>query len=399
LWTDVTAFLPAAPTAANPLANLLSHRAHHTILSLMKVPMLDLAAQFRTVEDEVRTAIERVLSTHAYVLGPEVEALEARIAALAGVKHGIGVSSGSDALVAALMALDIGPGDEVIVPVFTFFATAASVARVGARPVFVDILSNTFNIDPDAVAAAVTRRTRAIMPVHLYGQCAEMDRLMAVADRHGLAVIEDAAQAIGAAYRDRPAGSFGAAAALSFYPTKNLSALGEAGMVLTNDDALAATLRIVRHQGQTSTYEHGRIGANFRISAIQAAVLRAKLGRLGEWNDARRRHAARYDDALRDTCVTPPPVHEDCRHVYHQYTVRCPRRDALQAHLAAANIDSKIFYPIPLHLQPCFRDLGYHKGAFPVAERAADEVLSLPIFPEMTSQQQEHVIEAVRQFA
>ncbi len=361
----------------------------------MKVPFLDLAAQSRTVEAQVRAAIDRVLTSHGYVLGPEVEALEAQIARFCGVRHGIGVSSGSDALVAVLMALDVGPGDEVIVPTFTFFATAGSVARVGARPVFVDILQDTYNIDPDAVAGAATRRTRAVIPVHLYGQCAEMDRIMAIAEKNGFTVIEDAAQAIGATYRDRPVGNFAAAATLSFYPTKNLSAIGEGGMVLTNDDELAAALRIVRHQGQTSEYEHGRIGGNFRLSGIQAAALRAKMGRLVEWNHARRRHAARYDEALCESCVTPPLTHPHARHVYHQYTVRSSRRDELRSHLAEAGIASKIFYPIPLHMQPCFSYLGYKKGAFPVAERAAREVLSLPVSPELTDSQQDYVIDTI----
>ncbi|MGQ9649511.1 MAG: DegT/DnrJ/EryC1/StrS family aminotransferase [Phycisphaerae bacterium] len=363
----------------------------------MKVPLLDLAAQFRTVEAEVRAGIDRVLKTCGFVLGPEVEALEREVAQLCGVAHGIGVSNGSDAIVAALMALDVGAGDEVIVPVFTFFATAASVSRIGARPVFVDILPDTYNIDPDAIARAVTPRTKAIIPVHLYGQCADMDRILAVADRHGIPVIEDAAQAIGATYKGRPACSFGKAATLSFYPTKNLSAIGEAGMVLTNDDKLAAALRVVRHQGQTSEYEHGRLGANFRMSAIQAVALRAKLPHLASWNEGRRRHAARYDAALAGNCVVTPHRDPNCGHIYHQYTIRSPNREALRARLAEAGIGAKIFYPIPLHLQPVYRNLGYRAGDFPVAEKAAKEVLSLPVFPEMTVQQQDYVIETIRQ--
>jgi len=361
----------------------------------MKVPLLDLAAQFRTVEAEVRAGIDRVLSTQGYVLGPEVAALEAEVARLCGVTHGIGVSNGSDAIVAALMALDIGPGDEVIVPVFTFFATAASVSRVGARPVFADILPDTFNIDPEAVAKAITARTKAIIPVHLYGQCADMDRILAVA--RGIPVIEDAAQAIGATYKGRPACSLGTAGTLSFYPTKNLSAIGEAGMVMTNDDKLAATLRIVRHQGQTSDYEHGRLGANFRMSAIQAVALRAKLPHLAAWNGGRARNAARYDEALEGNCIVTPPRDPDCKHIYHQYTIRSPKREQLRARLTEAGIGAKVFYPIPLHMQPCFRGLGYKAGDFPVAEKAAQEVLSLPVFPEMTTEQQDYVINTIRQ--
>ncbi|MDM8007295.1 MAG: DegT/DnrJ/EryC1/StrS family aminotransferase [Phycisphaerae bacterium] len=363
----------------------------------MKVPLLDLAAQFRTVEPEVRAGIDRVLKTCGFVLGPEVEALEKEVARLCGVAHGIGVSNGSDAIVAALMALDIGAGDEVIVPVFTFFATAASVSRVGARPVFVDILPDTYNIDPDAIDKAISPRTKAIIPVHLYGQCADMDRVLAIADRHGIPVIEDAAQAIGATYKGRPACSFGKAATLSFYPTKNLSAIGEAGMVMTNDDKLAAALRIVRHQGQTSEYEHGRLGANFRMSAIQAVALRAKLPHLVAWNEGRCRHAARYDAALAGNCVVTPHRDAVCGHIYHQYTVRSPHRETLRTRLTEAGIGAKIFYPIPLHLQPVYRNLGYRAGDFPVAEKAAAEVLSLPVFPEMTVEQQDYVIETIRQ--
>ena len=364
----------------------------------MKVPFLNLGAQYRSVEADLRAAIDRILSTHIYVLGPEVQALENEVAALCNVRCGIGVSNGSDAIVAALMALDVGPGDEVIVPAFTFFATAASVSRVGAKPVFVDILPDTFNIDPAAIEAAITGRTRAIIPVHLYGQCADMARIMAIADKKGIAVIEDAAQAIGATFNDRPSCSFGRAGTLSFYPTKNLSAIGEAGMVLTDDEKLAETLRIVRLQGQGSTYEHIRLGANFRMDAIQGAALRVKLTKLAEWNHKRRTNAARYDAALDGSVVTPPPVDPRCQHVYHQYTVRCAKRDPLRAYLADAGVSCAVFYPTPLHLQPCFRELGYKPGALPVAEQAGKEVLSLPIFPEMTEEQQKYVIEAIKSF-
>jgi dTDP-4-amino-4,6-dideoxygalactose transaminase len=361
----------------------------------MKVPLLDLTAQFQTVETDVRAAIDRVLSTNGYVLGPEVQALEEEIAAYCGATYGVGVSNGSDAIVAALMALDIGPGDEVIVPVFTFFATAGSVSRVGATPVFVDILPDTFNMDPAAVEAAITPRTKAIVPVHLYGQCVDMDRFVPLAEQHNLAVIEDAAQAIGATFNGRPAGSFGTAATISFYPTKNLSAIGEAGMVVTSDEKLAETLKVVRLQGQTSEYEHGRMGANFRLDGIQAAALRAKLPYLDGWNASRARHAAAYSEAFAGSSVTPPPVDERCGHVFHQYTIRSPQRDALRDHLVQAGVGCKVFYPMALHLQPCFADLGGKPGDCPVAEQAAKEVLSLPIFPEMTDEQRDYVIEQV----
>lgn len=364
----------------------------------MKVPLLDLKAQHAPLMTEIRAAIDRVLTAQRFILGPEVEALEQELAKYCGVKRAVAVSNGSDAIVATLMAMGIGAGDEVIVPTFTFFATAGAVARVGARPVFVDIHPDTFNIDPAAIAAAVTQRTRAVIPVHLYGQCADMKKIMSVAKKHGLAVIEDAAQAIGATHRDKPVGALGHAATLSFYPTKNLSAIGEAGMILTNDEKLAEKLRHLRDHGQNPQYHHHLIGGNFRMDAIQGAVLRVKLPRLNEWSDARRRHAARYNEAFKNSKVIPPAVDEQARHVYHQYTIRSARRDALRQCLTEAEIASGIYYPIPLHLQECFADLGYERGECPVAEKAADEVLSLPIFPEMTEQQQEHVISTIQRF-
>jgi len=365
----------------------------------MKVPLLDLAAQYKSVENEIRQAIDRVLDSRQYVLGPEAEALEAEVAELLGVKHAIGISNGSDAIVAALLACNIKPGDEVIVPAFTFFATAGSVALLGAKPVFVDILPDTFNMNPQAVAEAITDKTKAIVPVHLYGQCVDLESILSVANQHGLAVIEDAAQAIGATYQGQSVGCFGQAATLSFYPTKNLSALGDAGMILTDDAAMAEELRIVRLQGQTSSYEHSRLGGNFRIDGLQAAALRVKLRQLTKWNEARRQHAARYDQALQDTNVTTPPVRSDCHHVYHQYTIRSPKRDELRTQLNEAGIGTGVYYPIPLHLQPVFKDLGYKSGSLPVAEQAAQEVLSLPIYPEMTVEQQDYVIECIARFA
>lgn len=365
----------------------------------MNVPFLNLKEQYRSVADELKAAVLQVLDSQMYVLGPEVQALESEIATYCGAKHSVGVSNGSDAIVIALMAADIGPGDEVIVPPFTFFATAASVARVGAKPVFADILPDTYNIDPQAVAAAITSKTKAIIPVHLYGQCADMDPILELACKHNLVVIEDAAQAIGATYKGRGAGALGLAGTLSFYPTKNLSAVGEAGMVLTNDETFDQTLRVVRLQGQTSGYEHSRLGANFRMDAIQAAALRVKLRNIDEWNSRRRENAARYDEAFKNSVVIPPKVMPDCTHVYHQYTVRCSKRDALKAHLADAGVACAVFYPIPLHLQKAFDGLGYKSGSMPVAEKAAAEVLSLPIFPEMTRDQQDYVIESVLKFA
>ena len=364
----------------------------------MKVPLLDLAAQFRELKAEVREAIHRVLESQAYVLGPEVAALESEIAAVCGVAQGIGTSSGTDAILASLMALGTGPGDEVIVPTFTFFATAGCVARVGAKPVFVDVLPDTFNIDPDAIEAAITSGTKAIIPVHLYGQCADMDRITAIARRRGLVVIEDAAQAIGAKFEGRLAGSFGKVGALSFYPTKNLSAMGDAGMIVTDDADLAQRLRFTRDHGQNPRYYYHFIGGNFRLDGFQGAILRVKLRHLAAWTAARQARAARYDRELAGTAVRVPPVDPRCEHVYHQYTVRCPRRDGLQKHLADAGIGSGVYYPLPLHLQPCFAYLGGKEGAFPVAEQAARQVLSLPISPEMSEAQQSHVIETIRRF-
>lgn len=366
---------------------------------MMKVPLLDLAAQAKSVETEVKQAVLSVLDSQRYVLGPEVDALEAELAAFSGVKHGVAVRNGSDALLLALMALGIGPGDEVLVPTFTFFASAGSVARLGARPVFVDIRPDTFNIDPEALTASITSKTKAILPVHLYGQCADMERIAAIAQRHQLAIIEDAAQAIGAKRNDRGIGAYGNAATLSFYPTKNLSAVGEGGMILTNDPELAAKIRSMRNHGQTGTYEHAWLGANSRLDGIQGAALRVKLKHLPRWNEGRRANAANYDRGLTGSPVLTPPVEDCCHHVYHQYTVRSTRRDALRAHLEAAGISSGVYYPLPLHLQPCFAYLGGCSGQLPVAEQACREVLSLPIYPEMSREQQAYVMDTIRAFS
>ena len=361
--------------------------------------MLDLAAQARSVDAEVKAAVMRVLDTQKYVLGPDVEAFESEMARFSGVQHAVAVRNGSDALVVSLMALGVGPGDEVIVPTFTFFASAGAVARVGAKPVFVDILPGTFNIDPQAVEAAVTPRTKAIMPVHLYGQLANMETLGKIAARHQLAVVEDGAQAVGAKRNDRGLAAYGTCATLSFYPTKNLSAVGEGGMVLTNDAQLAARLKALRNHGQTGTYEHQWIGGNFRLDGIQGAALRVKLGKLPEWNEGRRRNAAAYEQGLAGGKVTTPPAEACCHHVYHQYTIRSQRRDALKEHLVKAEIGCGVYYPLPLHLQPCFAYVGGKPGQLPVAEQACREVLSLPIYPEMTREQQSHVIETINAFA
>lgn len=360
------------------------------------VPLLDLKAQFATIEGEVREAIDRVLASQHFILGPEVEACEREVAAYCGARHGIGVSSGSDALLIALMALGIGPGDEVITSTYTFFATAGAVARLGARPVFVDIDADSFNLDPDAVARAVTPRTRAIIPVHLFGRCAEMGPIRAVAARAGLAVIEDAAQAIGAEYAGRRAGQLGHMACFSFFPSKNLGAFGDGGMVVTDDDALAERLRVLRAHGSKPKYHHALIGGNFRLDAMQAAVVRVKLRHLDAWTAARQANAARYERLLAGIPGLALPSFGRHRHVINQYCVRTLRRDHLLNGLKQRGIGTEVYYPVPLHMQECFAELGQPAGCLPVAEAAARESLALPIYPELSEAQLAEVATAIR---
>jgi dTDP-4-amino-4,6-dideoxygalactose transaminase len=363
------------------------------------VPLLDVGRGNRPLRDEFLAAIGRVLDSGRFLHGAEVGQLETEIARLCGAEHAVACASGSDALLLALMALDIGEGDEVIVPSFTFFATASAVWRLNARPVFVDIDPATFNVDPQSVEEAVTPATKAIIPVHLFGQCADMDAVQTIAERHGLWVIEDAAQAIGARHRGRPAGSMGAIGCLSFYPTKNLGAFGDAGMLTTRDEPLAQRLRLLAGHGMNPRYYHKVVGINSRLDTIQAAVLLVKLAHLQEWTTARARHAARYDQLLAsrglDLLAGLPTAAAGCDHVWNQYTIRIPggRRDAVKAELARMQIGSEIYYPVPLHLQECFRSLGYGPGTLPHTERAAQEVLSLPVFPELTAAEQELVVE------
>ncbi len=365
----------------------------------MPVPLLDLKAQFAPLREDILAAIARVCDSQRFILGPETDALERELAAIIGVKHAVGVSSGTDALIVSLMALGVGPGDEVITSTFSFFATGGAIVRVGATPRFVDVDPVTFNVDPAAVAKAVTPRTRAIIPVHLYGLCADMDPILDVAAAKDVAVIEDACQAIGATYKGRPAGGMGALAAFSFFPSKNLNAFGDAGLVTTNDDEIAAHVRRLRVHGAEPKYYHREVGGNFRIDELQAAVLRVKAPHLAAWNEARRTNAARYArlPAAVPGVVTPVEP-EGYRHIYHQYVVRVPRRDALKEHLAKAGIGCEIYYPVPLHLQECFAELGYRAGDCPVAETAAREVLALPIYPELTEAQQRAVVEAIADF-
>jgi dTDP-4-amino-4,6-dideoxygalactose transaminase len=368
-----------------------------------KVPLLDLQAQYRPIRDELVAALVRVSDSQRFIMGPEIEAVEKELAALLGIRHAVAVSSGTDALLLALMALDIGAGDDVVTTTYSFFATAGAIARLGARPVFVDIDPHTFNIDPDRVSEAITARTKAILPVHLFGLSADLDPLLDIARRADIPIVEDAAQAIGATYRSRPVGGIGIFGCFSFFPSKNLGAFGDAGLVTTNDDRLAARARLFRTHGMEPKYYHHVVGGNFRMDALQAAVLRVKAPRLAEWTAGRRDNAARYRSLFRDAgledTVTLPPEQFDGEHIFNQFVVRSSERDALKAHLDAQGIGTAIYYPVPFHLQPCFAYLGYRRGDFPQAERAADESLALPIYAELTDDQQKAVVSAVAAFA
>ena len=366
---------------------------------LPAIPLLDLTRYDDALKADVARAVASVFETGRFVMGASVERFEEALAAAIGVRHAIGVSSGTDALLVALMALDVGPGDEVITSPFTFFASAGVVARLHARPVFVDIDPASFNIDSARLEDAVTSRTRAIQPVHLYGHPADMDGVAAVAAPRGIPVLEDACQAIGAAWKGRPLGALGTLAAFSFYPTKNLGAAGDAGAVTTDDAALAERIRELRIHGGVRQYHHERVGGNFRIDALQAAVLHAKLPRLAAWNERRRAIARRYGELLEKPAgegrLVLPGEAPGARRVFHQYVVRVPDRDRVKERLAADGVGSAVFYPLPLHLQECFADLGYREGSFPEAEKAAREVLALPIFPELSDGEVERVAAAL----
>jgi dTDP-4-amino-4,6-dideoxygalactose transaminase len=369
----------------------------------VNVPLLDLVAQYRDIKDDVLSAMMKVIERQSFIMGPEVGQLETEIARLSRAKHGIACASGTDALLLPLKALDLQPGDEVITTPFTFFATAGTIHNAGGTPVFVDIDPETMNVSPAAIEAAITPRTRAIVVVHLFGQMAAMDLIRPIAARHGLPLIEDGAQSIGARRKIdgvwRASGELGSVGTLSFFPTKNLGAWGDAGLMVTQDDALADRLRRLRLHGGSRQYYHEEVGTNSRLDTLQAAVLLAKLPHLPRWNQARKRHAERYTTAFRghpDIC--PPAVDPANEHIFHQYTIRVPRRDELQAHLKAKGIGHSIYYPLALHLQPCFASLGYRRGDLPVAEQSTESVLSLPVYPEMTEEQQETVIAAVQSF-
>jgi dTDP-4-amino-4,6-dideoxygalactose transaminase len=365
----------------------------------MKVPLLDLKAQYHSIKAEVDAAIAEVMESQHFILGPKVEECEKAIARYCGCAHAIGMSSGSDALLACLLAENIRPGDEVITTTYTFFATAGAIARLGATPVFVDIDPETYNLDTSQIASRVTKNTRAIIPVYLYGQMAEMEYVMEVAREHGLIVIEDAAQAIGAKYRGRQAGTFGHYGCFSFFPSKNLGAAGDGGMVVTNDAQRAEKLRVLRGHGAKPKYHHKVIGGNFRLDAIQAAIVSAKLPHLDDWTAARQRNAKQYDRLLGEAGVPVglPKITTD-RHIFNQYAIRSLKRDELQAFLQRKGVGTEVYYPVPMHLQECFAYLGHMVGAFPESERAAMEMLALPVHPELTEPQARYVVDCIREF-
>jgi len=361
----------------------------------MNVPMLDLFAQYKPLDKQILNAIHEVYVSKKFINGPQLLELEKKIADYCNCKYSVGVSSGTDALIISLMAFDIGEGDEVITSPFTFFATAGSIFRVGAKPVFIDINPKTYNIDPDLIEEKITENTKAIIPVHIFGQCAEMDKINEIAKKHGLFVIEDAAQAIGSEYKGKRAGSLGDIGCFSFYPSKNLGACGDGGIVTTNNLEIAEMLRIFRQHGSVSAYKHKYVGGNFRLDTIQAAVLLEKFPYLEEWHKGRQKNADYYNQHLKDVVVTPY-VESYNKMIYNQYTISTPHRDELQEKLNEANIGNAIYYPVPLHLQECFAYLGYKAGDLPESEKAAQEVISIPIYPELTFEQKDYIIQIIK---
>ncbi len=373
------------------------------------IPLLDLKAQYENIREEVRAAVDRVLDTQRFILGPEVRALEQEIADYCGAQHAVGVSSGSDALLLCLMILGIAPGDEVITSTYTFFATAGAIARLGATPVFVDIDPATFAMDPALLERAISQRTKAIIPVHLFGQMADMDPIMALADRHSLTIIEDSAQSLGASYKGRSSGTIGHMGCYSFFPSKNLGGAGDGGMVVTNNANLDEKLRLYRNHGYQPKYYNKVVGGNLRLDEIQAAILRVKLRYLDRWTRARQRNADRYRQLFveaglggqirtPDANVTLPVEMPERRHVYNQFVISTSRRDALQEHLTACGIGSEVYYPRPMHLQECFDYLGHKEGDFLVSERASRESLAIPIYPELTEDMQRVIVNSIRGF-
>jgi len=371
-------------------------------VSEMRVPLLDLKAQMETIRAPLLQAVEETLTGGQWILGPAVKKLEASLAAYLDVPHAVGVASGTDALLVALRALGIGPGDEVVVPTYTFFASAGAVWNAGARPVLVDVEEGTYTIDTNALEAALTPRTRAVMPVHIFGQAAQMDEILALCSKRGIAVIEDAAQSIGGTWGTTPLGGAGDVGCFSFYPSKNLGGAGDGGLITSRRDDLAARVRSLRVHGESAKYLHESVGFNSRLDSLQAAVLQVKLAHLDRWSDARAAHAAVYGEALADLDGVSTPVDaRRGRHVWNQYVIQIRRRsrDGLQAFLSERGIGSAIYYPRPLHLQPCFSSLGHREGDMPVSEAAARETLSIPVYPELSEEQQGHVINAIREWA
>ncbi|UCD84901.1 MAG: DegT/DnrJ/EryC1/StrS family aminotransferase [Deltaproteobacteria bacterium] len=374
----------------------------------MKVELLDLKAQYQEIEKEVKTAIDQVLAHQHFILGPEVKELEEEIARYCEVSYAIGVASGSDALLLSLMAIGVGEGDVVLTTPYTFFATAGSISRLGARPVFIDIDPKTYNIDPVMIKKYLKRysthkgrraKIKAIIPVHLFGQCAEMEPILELAEKNGLKVIEDAAQALGAEYKGQKAGTMGDVGCFSFFPSKNLGGMGDGGMIVTNDQSLAKRFRSLRVHGTGKMkYSYSHIGINSRLDTLQASVLKVKLKYLDEWNEGRRENATFYDKAFKDSQVVTPYATDHNLHIYNQYTIRVPNRDGLLDHLNSAEIGCAIYYPIPLHIQDCFKSLGNKEGDFPESEKAAKETLSIPIYPELNEQQKSYIVDKILEF-
>ena len=364
----------------------------------MKVPLLDLKRQYASIKDEIDNAVHEVLERTQFILGDEVKEFESNIAKYCGSSYAVGVASGTDALLLALRACGVGPGDEVLIPDFTFFATAGVVSRLGATPVFVDIDKDTYNIDPSLIENKITKKTKAIIPVHLFGQCADMDPLLEICKKHKIKVVEDAAQAIGAEYKGRKAGTIGDFGCFSFFPSKNLGGAGDGGMVITDDQDLAETVRKLRVHGASQKYFHAMVGYNSRLDTLQAAILNVKLRYLHKWSGKRKERASFYDSALKDLDIEIPRVESFNRHIYHQYTIAVKKRDQLKEHLTKNQIGSSIYYPLPLHLQECYKSLGHKEGDFPISEKRAKEVISLPIFPEITQDEQEFVVKTIKEF-
>jgi len=375
----------------------------------MKVPLLDLKAQYASIKQEIRAAVDDVFDSQYFILGPKVKELEQEIARYSETSYALGVSSGTDALLISLMALGIEPGDEIITTPFTFFSTAGVISRLNATPKFVDIDPDTFNMDPEKLESAITRRTKAVIPVHLFGQCADMDPILEVSSKYGLPLIEDAAQSIGAQYKHRKAGSMAEFGVFSFFPSKNLGGAGDGGMVITRESALYEKLKVLRVHGASSKYYHKIVGGNFRLDSLQAAVLLVKLKYLDSWSEKRRKNAALYNRLFaqsglieRGIIKTPVEAYKDSgdrnHHIYNQYTLRTRSRDKLQEYLKEQGVSTAIYYPLPLHLQECFKDLGYLKGDFPEAEKASGSVISLPVYPELTDEKQEYIVEKISGF-